>query len=142
MQQCMHATCGKLLHASCAADLKLVWFATARDYCGGNGASKMFTACSIQHVKQDQVFCTCLRPYDTQGSTMVQCDDCRGWFHCDCLGIDDKEDELNQLQSKQFRCCECGAKVSQAPPLHAPIFMCDVRRQWSHAAVQLPLFLQ
>jgi hypothetical protein len=88
------------------------------------------------------VFCTCLQPYDAQGSTMVQCDDCRGWFHCDCLGIDDKEDELNQLQSKQFRCCECAAKVSQAPPLHAPIFMCDVRRQWSHAAVQLPLFLQ
>jgi hypothetical protein len=138
MQQCMHATCGKLLHASCAADLKLVWFATARDYCGGNGASKIFTACSIQHVKQDQVFCTCLRPYDTQGSTMVQCDDCRAWFHCDCLGIDDKADDLEEMQSKQFRCAECSAKLSQSSPLHHPVFMCDVRRQWSHAKVYLP----
>lgn len=135
----MHATCGKLVHVSCAADLKLVWFATVRDYSAcGDGASKMFTACSIQHVKQDQVFCTCLRPYDTQGSTMVQCDDCRAWFHCDCLGIDDKEDELNELQAKQFRCAECAAKLSQASPLHPPIFMCDVRRQWSHAKVLLP----
>jgi hypothetical protein len=136
---CAHASCGKLVHASCAADFKLVWLATARDYGAcGDGPLKMAVACSMKHIKQDQVFCTCLRPYNTQGSTMVQCDDCRGWFHCDCLGIEDKEDELNELQSKQFRCSECAAKVSQAPPLHPPIFMCDVRRQWSHARVLLP----
>jgi hypothetical protein len=139
MQQCMHATCGKLVHASCAADSKLVWFATARDYSArSDGSCKIFTACCIQHVKQDQVFCTCLRPYDTQGSTMVQCDDCRAWFHCDCLGIDDEEDDLNELQSKQFRCAECAAKLSLALPLHPPIFMCDVRRQWSHSKMLLP----
>ena len=138
-QQCMHATCGKVVHASCAADLKLVWFATARDYSArSDGSCKIFTACCIQHVKQDQVFCTCLRPYDTQGSTMVQCDDCRAWFHCDCLGIDDKEDDLNELQSKQFRCAECAAKLTQAVPLHPPIFMCDIRRQWSHSKMLLP----
>jgi hypothetical protein len=139
MVPCAHATCGKYVHASCAADLKLVWLATARDYsASGDGPSKMLAACSMKHMKQDHVFCTCMRPYDAQGSTMVQCDDCRGWFHCNCLGIEDKEDELNQLQSKQFRCSECAAKVSQSPPLHAPIFMCDVRRQWSHAAILLP----
>jgi hypothetical protein len=139
MQQCMHVACGKSVHASCAGDLKLVWFATARDYsAGGDGPSKMFMACSMKHVKQEQVFCTCLKPYDTQGSTMIQCDDCRAWFHCDCLGVDDKEDELNELQSKQFRCPECAAKLAQAPPLHHPVFMCDVRRQWSHAPILLP----
>ena len=139
MQQCMNATCGRFVHASCAADLKLMWFATSRDYMArGDGPSKIFAACSMKHVKPDQVFCTCLRPYDTQGSTMVQCDDCRAWFHCDCLGIDDNEEDLNDLQSKQFRCSECAAKVSQSAPLYAPIFMCDVRRHWSHAKIIQP----
>jgi len=139
MQLCMSATCGKSVHASCAADLKLTWFATARDYSArGDGPSKILFACSMKHVKQDHVFCTCLKPYDTQGSTMVQCDDCRAWFHCDCLGIDDNEADLNELQSKQFRCPECAAKVSQAPPLRPPIFMCDVHRHWSHARVLQP----
>jgi hypothetical protein len=135
----MHASCGKSVHASCAADFKLVWFATARDYSHrSDGPSKIFVACSMKHVKQDQVFCSCLRPYLPQGSTMVQCDDCRGWFHCDCLGIDDSEDDLDQLQSKQFRCSECAAKFLQTPAVHPPIFMCDVRRHWFHAAVSTP----
>lgn len=139
MQPCMHVGCGKCVHASCAGDLKLLWLATARDRSAFvDGPTKLFTACSMKHIKQDQVFCTCWRPYDPQGSTMIQCDDCRGWFHCDCLAIDDKEDELDALQAKQFRCPECIAKVSQAQCLHPPVFMCDVRRQWSLAPMLLP----
>jgi hypothetical protein len=139
MLQCSHAACGKSVHASCAGDLKLVHLATAHDYSAdGAGPSKLFVACSMKHVKQDQVYCTCLKPYASQGSTMVQCDDCRAWLHCDCLGIDDKEDELNELQSKQFRCPECSAKLCQVLPLRAAVLMCDVRRQWSHAPIHLP----
>ena len=49
--------------------------------------------------KRGSIYCSCLMPI-TYGD-MVQCDDCKKWFHLQCVGVVELAAEDN------WRCCSC-----------------------------------
>lgn len=64
--------------------------------------------CSERRMTEtEQVTCICSRGDD--GTGMVQCDSCRGWYHLSCLDIED-EDELPET----WHCFRC--TKGPAPP--------------------------
>eukprot|EP00484_Ammonia_sp_Unknown_P017435 CAMPEP_0197035534 /NCGR_PEP_ID=MMETSP1384-20130603/13303_1 /TAXON_ID=29189 /ORGANISM="Ammonia sp." /LENGTH=1448 /DNA_ID=CAMNT_0042465607 /DNA_START=242 /DNA_END=4588 /DNA_ORIENTATION=+ len=60
----------------------------------------------------DKLYCVCKKPYD-HTNTMIQCDYCKEWYHCECIGL--AEEQISKMEHYKFKCPPC----NDAPPLHA-----------------------
>ncbi|XP_052262825.1 nucleosome-remodeling factor subunit BPTF-like isoform X2 [Dreissena polymorpha] len=63
-----------------------------------------------QEVATEELYCLCRTPYD-EARFYVGCDRCQDWFHCECVGITQKQaDELDQ-----YLCPNCLRKDQEDP---------------------------
>ncbi|KAI8599317.1 hypothetical protein EDD21DRAFT_380197 [Dissophora ornata] len=60
-------------------------------------------------TRSKKVYCYCQKPDD--GEVMIQCDNCRQWFHGACVDITDEIAELMELKNEKFFCDPCTEKL-------------------------------
>ncbi|KAF9205598.1 PHD finger protein 3 [Haplosporangium sp. Z 27] len=60
-------------------------------------------------TRSKKVYCYCQKPDD--GEVMIQCDNCRQWFHGACVDITDEIAELMRLKNEKFFCDPCIEKL-------------------------------
>ncbi|WVQ72063.1 hypothetical protein IAR50_001607 [Cryptococcus sp. DSM 104548] len=62
-------------------------------------------------VDADTVYCICRRPYDEEEdeSLMVGCESCDGWFHAECVGLDENKVDLLDV----YICKSCEGSTAQ-----------------------------
>ncbi|KAF9109674.1 PHD finger protein 3 [Mortierella sp. AM989] len=60
-------------------------------------------------TRSKRVYCYCQKPDD--GEVMIQCDNCRQWFHGACVDITDEVAELMGLKNEKFFCDPCTEKL-------------------------------
>ncbi|KAF9584929.1 glucokinase, partial [Lunasporangiospora selenospora] len=63
-------------------------------------------------TRSKKVYCHCQKP--DNGEVMIQCDDCRQWFHGACVDITDEIAELMGLKNEKFFCDPCAEKLKDA----------------------------
>ncbi|KAG0229361.1 hypothetical protein BGW41_003060 [Actinomortierella wolfii] len=56
-------------------------------------------------TRSKKVYCYCKQPDD--GEVMIQCDNCREWFHGACVNITDEDAERMDLSNEKFFCKTC-----------------------------------
>ncbi|XP_071086634.1 histone lysine demethylase PHF8-like [Haliotis cracherodii] len=57
-----------------------------------------------QESPEGELFCVCRRPDD--GSFMIGCDKCNGWFHGACVGV--KPEEAETMEHYECPTCRVG----------------------------------
>ncbi|XP_052763553.1 nucleosome-remodeling factor subunit NURF301-like isoform X2 [Mya arenaria] len=63
-----------------------------------------------QEVATEELYCLCLTPYD-ESRFYVGCDRCQDWFHCECVGITQRQaDELDS-----YICPKCLRRDQEDP---------------------------
>ncbi|KAF9975968.1 Death-inducer obliterator 1 [Actinomortierella ambigua] len=60
-------------------------------------------------TRSKKVYCYCQQPDD--GEVMIQCDNCRQWFHGACVNITDEDAERIVLSNTKFFCSTCEEKL-------------------------------
>ncbi|KAI7828627.1 hypothetical protein BC939DRAFT_61810 [Gamsiella multidivaricata] len=60
-------------------------------------------------TRSKKVYCYCQKPDD--GEVMIQCDNCRQWFHGACVDVTDEIAELMELKNEKFFCDPCTEKL-------------------------------
>ncbi|KAF9933875.1 PHD finger protein 3 [Mortierella alpina] len=60
-------------------------------------------------TRSKKVYCYCQKPDD--GEVMIQCDNCRQWFHGACVDITDEMAQIMELKSEKFFCDPCTDKL-------------------------------
>ncbi|KAF9168012.1 PHD finger protein 3 [Actinomortierella ambigua] len=60
-------------------------------------------------TRSKKVYCYCQQPDD--GEVMIQCDNCRQWFHGACVNITDEDAERIVLSNSKFFCSTCEEKL-------------------------------
>ncbi|KAF9091962.1 PHD finger protein 3 [Mortierella sp. AD031] len=60
-------------------------------------------------TRSKKVYCYCQKPDD--GNVMIQCDNCRQWFHGACVDITDETAEMMELKNEKFFCEPCDERV-------------------------------
>lgn len=84
------------------------------------GAMLVGTAVHIAEpakAQQEELFCLCQKPYQ-DGTLMIGCDDCNGWFHPECIGMSKEQAEAVTF----YQCPNCsldGSKVETNHNAHA-----------------------
>ncbi|KAF9405939.1 hypothetical protein BGZ94_003308, partial [Podila epigama] len=56
-------------------------------------------------TRSKKVYCFCQKPDD--GQVMIQCDNCRQWFHGACVNITDEEATIMDLKNEKYFCDRC-----------------------------------
>ncbi|GJJ72215.1 hypothetical protein EMPS_04572 [Entomortierella parvispora] len=56
-------------------------------------------------TRSKKVYCYCQKPDD--GEVMIQCDNCRQWFHGACVDITDEIAHLMELKDEKYFCDTC-----------------------------------
>ncbi|KAF9350980.1 glucokinase [Mortierella sp. AD094] len=67
-------------------------------------------------TRSKKVYCYCQKPDD--GEVMIQCDNCRQWFHGACVDITDEIAELMGLKNEKFFCDPCTEKLKVRAKSH------------------------
>ncbi|KAI1311039.1 glucokinase [Mortierella claussenii] len=67
-------------------------------------------------TRSKKVYCYCQKPDD--GEVMIQCDNCRQWFHGACVDITDEIAELMELKNEKFFCDPCTEKLEARAKSH------------------------
>ncbi|KAF9952297.1 Death-inducer obliterator 1, partial [Mortierella alpina] len=60
-------------------------------------------------TRSKKVYCYCQKPDD--GEVMIQCDNCRQWFHGACVDITDEMAQIMELKNEKFFCDPCTDKL-------------------------------
>ncbi|KAF9572305.1 glucokinase [Mortierella alpina] len=60
-------------------------------------------------TRSKKVYCYCQKPDD--GEVMIQCDNCRQWFHGACIDITDEIAQIMELKNEKFFCDPCTDKL-------------------------------
>ncbi|KAF9128681.1 PHD finger protein 3 [Mortierella sp. 14UC] len=60
-------------------------------------------------TRSKKVYCYCQKPDD--GNVMIQCDNCRQWFHGACVDITEEVAEMMELKNEKFFCEPCDERV-------------------------------
>ncbi|KAF9927454.1 hypothetical protein FBU30_003253 [Linnemannia zychae] len=74
------------------------------------GSSQPPTPTPVERMtRSKKVYCYCQKPDD--GNVMIQCDNCRQWFHGACVDITEEIAEMMELKNEKFFCEPCEEKV-------------------------------
>ncbi|KAF9900191.1 PHD finger protein 3 [Linnemannia zychae] len=62
-------------------------------------------------TRSKKVYCYCQKPDD--GNVMIQCDNCRQWFHGACVDITEEVAEMMELKNEKFFCEPCDERMQE-----------------------------
>ncbi|ORY91159.1 hypothetical protein BCR43DRAFT_498602 [Syncephalastrum racemosum] len=74
-------------------------------YKNRNGLAYHIKRCKF--AEEETVYCSHCSASNDEGGTMVQCDDCLGWLHLSCLGL--QETDLDET----YTCARCNTPVDE-----------------------------
>ncbi|KAF9364228.1 PHD finger protein 3 [Mortierella sp. NVP85] len=78
------------------------------------GATTVYPPVSTERVtRSKKVYCYCQKPDD--GEVMIQCDNCRQWFHGACVDVTDEIAEMMELKNEKFFCDPCTELLKARP---------------------------
>ena len=60
-----------------------------------------FGSC-VRKSKLEKLHCICRMPNDKERA-MIACDQCKGWFHKDCMGLD----VVKSYKTEEWMCQDC-----------------------------------
>ncbi|ORY99536.1 hypothetical protein BCR41DRAFT_218193 [Lobosporangium transversale] len=99
----------------------------------------MISAPAERVTRSKKVYCYCQKPDD--GEVMIQCDNCRQWFHGACVDVTDEIAELMELKNEKFFCDPCTEKLKGKMMLLLLYFLCSVYSQFVFFWIRISLFV-
>ncbi|KAI8060242.1 hypothetical protein BC940DRAFT_323407 [Gongronella butleri] len=86
-----------------------------------NGSKKASVAATTAPAPaKPKLYCVCQKPYDAK-RTMIACDHCDQWFHCQCLQLDEKQVNFIDMYFCEKCSEETGRKTSWKEQCHNPL---------------------